>query len=453
MQGKELTHQQQEAAQADLLRFTALNALSFEILAGQILILFARQVGASLKDIGLLAGLLPFASVIQLGMAPLVTRFGPRALMLVGWGARTLVAAGLFFVPVAIARGGPAVGTQVLLAVMAGFYVCRAVGMSSWLPIIQEVVPPHDRGVYLSRQEWLRQVSIVLIAVVTALYLLNVRDLDRFMHVIGVGVVAAAWSLYYLWRVPDVGMTDEPLDEEYLQRATAPLRDPVFRRYLLFSAALRMVLSAYTPFLIVYLREGLQLPASGVIAINTVASLGAIVTLGAWGRWTDRFGAKPVLGASIAGIALSLLLWVGSGHTSAWHWVGIPAISLVLGAFSGGLTVSMSKFELGFIPMEGRAHYVAINVTTVGLTSAIATLAAGQLLDLLKETEIQIGWLTLDQYRLFFLVSAALLAVPLLVRRGLPEERSRSVRTFLRVGIRQGLRFVRARTGRGAGQP
>src|SRR3954452_11114470 len=117
MHGEELTEEQREHGKADLLRFTALNALSFEVLAGQILILFARQVGASLSDIGLLAALLPFAAVIQLGVAPLVNRFGPRALMLAGWGARTVVAAALFLVPTA-AQAGRAAGTQALLVIM-----------------------------------------------------------------------------------------------------------------------------------------------------------------------------------------------------------------------------------------------------------------------------------------------------------------------------------------------
>src|ERR687885_1475028 len=108
-----LTDSERERAQLDLLRFTALNALSFEVLAGQVLILFARQVGASLQDIGLLSALLPFASVIQLGVAPLVNRFGPRALMLAGWGARTVVAAALFLVPTA-GQYGPAAATHVL---------------------------------------------------------------------------------------------------------------------------------------------------------------------------------------------------------------------------------------------------------------------------------------------------------------------------------------------------
>jgi hypothetical protein len=443
MEGEQLTPAQREAAKSDLLRFTALNALSFEVLAGQILILFARQVGCSLSDIGLLSALLPFAAIIQLGVAPLVNRFGPRALMLAGWGARTVVSAALFFVPAA-AGGSPTAGTRLILLIMGAFYLCRALGMSSWLPLVQELVPPQDRGMFLSRQEWLRQVSIVVIAVVTALYLIGAEGLTRFLHIIAVGVTAAALSLYYLWRVPDVGLAAEPLDKEYFRRATAPLRDAVFRRYLAFSVSLRAVLSSFGPFLIVFLREGLHLQPSGVIAVSTVGSLGAIATLPLWGRWSDRVGAKPALGVSIAGVAGALVLWTLATPEAQWVWLGAPAISLVLGIFTGGLTVSMSKFELGFIPIRGRTHYVAMNVTVVGLCSGIAAFAAGRLLERLAPARVQFAWLVLDRYRIFFLLMAVLFAVPFLVRATLPEERSRSLRSlFQRELLRRSRRMRR----------
>jgi hypothetical protein len=331
----------------------------------------------------------------------------------------------------------------VLLWVMAAFYLCRALGMSSWLPIIQEIVRPEDRGIYLSRQEWMRQVSIVLIAVACFIYLLGATGTTRFLHVIGVGVVAAAWSLWYLWRVPDVGSMAEPFDREYFRRAAAPLSDRVFRRYLGFSVSLRMILSAYTPFLVVFLREGLHLSPSGVIAINTVGSLGAIATLPWWGMWTDRVGAKPALGASIVGIAVSLLLWTLARPGPEWVWMGLPALSLMLGIFTGGMTVSMSKFELGFIPVRGRAHYVALNVTAAGLGSAIATMAAGWLLQALEGRHLRAGALTLDRYGIFFALMGALLALPFAVRRFLPEERARSLRALLSLEVRRRSRRVR----------
>jgi MFS family permease len=453
MDGAALTREQRESAQGDLLRFTALNALSFEILAGQILILFARQVGASLSQIGLLSALLPFASIIQLGVAPLVNRFGPRAVMMVGWGARTAVAAALFFVPIAGARGGPAAATQLLLVVMGGFYFCRALGMSSWLPILQEIVPPQDRGQYISRQEWMRQASIVLIAVVTAGYLVGATSVGRYMHIIGVGVVAAAGSLVFLARVPNVGSMAEPLDREYFQRAMAPLRDGVFRHYLIFSVLLRMILTAYAPFLTVFLRESLGLSASGVIGVNTVGSLGAIAGLGIWGRLSDRMGAKPVVAISTLGVAGALLLYTLPDRSWAWTWIGVPSISALLGLFNGGLTVSLSKFELGFIPMEGRAHYVALNVTLAGVGSAASTFAAGALLQFLHPVHLRLGTWYLDRFDLFFGLAGILLFAPVMLRRSLPEERSRSVRALLERELRTRSRILRKILQRDSGDP
>jgi hypothetical protein len=92
----------------------------------------------------------------------------------------------------------------------------------------------------------------------------------------------------------------------------------------------------------------------------------------------------------------------------------------------------MSKFELGFIPMRDRAHYVATNVTAVGIGSGVATLLAGRLLHALAPVQLQLGWVELDRYRIFFLIAAALLAIPLLARRTLPEEHARSIRVLVR---------------------
>ena len=64
-----------------------------------------------------------------------------------------------------------------------------------------------------------------------------------------------------------------------------------------------------------------------------------------------------------------------------------------------------------------------MNVTAVGLASAVATFAAGALLQGLKDLHLDLGPLVLDRYRVFFLLTAAALIVPIIIRRRLPEER------------------------------
>jgi MFS family permease len=162
-----------------------------------------------------------------------------------------------------------------------------------------------------------------------------------------------------------------------------------------------------------------------------------------WGRWADRVGAKPAVGVSILGIGGCLLLWTLVWPSVAWNWSGIPAIALLMGIFTGGLTVAMSKFELGFIPLEGRAHFVAMNVTISGLAAAGSTLAAGSLLNVLTPLHLLVGSWRLDRYDCFFALCAVMLLVPLYVRRSLPEERSRSIRALTELELRRRSRRLR----------
>ena len=134
---------------------------------------------------------------IQLAVAPLVNRFGPKAIMLTGWTARTVVAVFLLVVPAAAARYGPAGATNALLGIIGLFCLFRALGMSSWLPLLQEIVPVGLRGEFVGRLEVLRHVSIIAASLLTALYLLGTRDLGPFLHVLAVGVVTAAVGLAF----------------------------------------------------------------------------------------------------------------------------------------------------------------------------------------------------------------------------------------------------------------
>ena len=68
--------------------FQAFNAVSWQICLGSPLILFARELGAPAVVLGLLAGLAPLTSMLQLLVAPHAERIGYRRLLLSGWSAR-----------------------------------------------------------------------------------------------------------------------------------------------------------------------------------------------------------------------------------------------------------------------------------------------------------------------------------------------------------------------------
>lgn len=439
-----LTPAEQRRGMAKLFYFAAFNSLSFEIIGGQILVLFARQVGASLMQIGLLTSFMPFATVIQLGIAPLVNRFGPKAIMFTGWTARTVVAAFLPLVPLAAARWGPDGATMMLLVIMAFFYLFRALGVSSWLPLLQEIVPPRMRGEYLSKQEVVRHLAIITASLLTAVYLLGKQDLAPYLHVMTLGVISGAVGLIFLRGLPHVAASMQPVDREFFRQALQPLRNPGFRHYLAFSGSLRFATMGIPSFLILFLRDQLHRGPSTALFLITLSSAGAAASLFLWGRLVDRFGSRPILKIGLVGTVVTTLLWAAI-EPVRWMLAGVVPLAAVLqGICAAGLGVAIIRLELGMVPREGREHYVAATITLAGIAAGLSPLAGGALLHAFEGVAWHLGPFTGHAYRAYFLATTLLCLIPLALSRGLKEPFAPSMRRAIRVAVGRATRRRKA---------
>jgi len=440
-----LSVEQQRRGMRALGAFAILNSFSFETISGQILILFARQVGASVRQIGILSSFLPLSSLIQVAVTPLVNTFGPKAIMAAGWTARTVVAVALLFVPAVTERYGAPRGTFLLLAVMLLYHLCRALGVSSWPQLLQDIVPLRLRGKFLSRQELLRQIAVVSVSILTAGYLFGNPSLERFLHIIGAGVGAAFISLIFAYQVPHIPPSGKPALAGFWQRTWQPLRDIRFRQYLAFSITLKLALTALPTFVIVFLRDRLHLSPTGVLFFTCLGNVGAMSTLSLWGRVTDRYGCKPIIGLCLPGMCLVPLGWAGVTSTPLGTWGWGSCVSFWSGLVSAGLYVATSKYELGIIPREERAHYVALSVMSAGLAGGLSSRLAGEILERLQHLSWHLGGYRIDNFRLFFLGTFGLSLIPLFLRRGLREENVRSARSLVKAYVRQRSRRWRER--------
>jgi len=351
----------------------------------------------------------------------------------------------VLFVPAVTVRYGPARGTLLLLTVMLSFHLCRALGVSSWPQLLQDIVPLRLRGKFLSRQEFLRQIAVVTVSVLTALYLIGTPGLERFLHIIGAGVAAGFVSLVFAYRLPHIPPSAEPALRDFWRRTGQPLRDTRFRQYLAFSVTLKLALTALPTFVIVFLRDRLNLAPTWVLFFACLGNLGAMSTLSLWGRITDRYGSKPIIGLCLPGTALAALGWALVDATPARMWGLGSVISFWSGLFSAGLYVSTTKFELGIIPRDDRAHYVALSIMAAGLSGGLSSRLAGELLENLGPVSWAVGGYVIDRFRLFFLYTFVLCLVPLALRRGLQEGEVRSTRALVKDYVRQRSRWLRER--------
>ena len=68
--------------------FGTFNALSFQIVLGSPMVLYAKTLGASATVLGIIAGMMPLLVIFQIPAANYIERVGFKRFVYAGWGTR-----------------------------------------------------------------------------------------------------------------------------------------------------------------------------------------------------------------------------------------------------------------------------------------------------------------------------------------------------------------------------
>jgi len=81
--------------------FSTFNALSFQMVLGSPMVLYARSLNASATVLGIIAGMMPLLVIFQIPAARHIARTGYRRFVYAGWGTRVAFIFGIALVPLA----------------------------------------------------------------------------------------------------------------------------------------------------------------------------------------------------------------------------------------------------------------------------------------------------------------------------------------------------------------
>src|SRR6266540_5701661 len=79
--------------------FATFNALSFQIVLGSPMVLYAKTLGASATVLGIITGMMPLLVIFQIPAAHYVDRVGYKRFVYAGWGVRVCFIFGMALVP------------------------------------------------------------------------------------------------------------------------------------------------------------------------------------------------------------------------------------------------------------------------------------------------------------------------------------------------------------------
>ena len=221
-----------------------------------------------------------------------------------------------------------------------------------------------------------------------------------------------------------------------LDMLLAPLRNPGYRPFIVFSCAWSFTGMFSAAFMQLYVLKVLRLPMWQTTLIWCFLGIGVALSSRRWGRLADRHGHRPILLFCMFVKPLILVAFLIITPRTAFCILSVAF--LVDSMWNSAVMVSSNGYMLKMAPVENRSMYIAAITGLAGICGGLGALVGGWFLEHFAGFSAPfMGW-TWNNYQLLFVVNIfmRLACLPLVLR--IREPTSSSAGTVVKAlwGIR-----------------
>lgn len=413
--------------------FAALNALSFQIVLGSPMVLYARHLGASATVLGIIAGMMPLLVIFQIPAARHIARVGCKRFVLAGWSTRVLFIFLIALVPLGGRFLSDPTRIALLLFLLFGFNLSRGISSAAWLPWITAIVPPGVRGRYLARDSACVNAASVATLSFSGFMLGQHPEAWRFAAVFLFSAVTGAVSLVFLKRIPDVPATADPASGSEPVPWGAMLAHAPFRKLLVAGVAWSLAYGGLSTFVVAYLKGAVGLGENWILYTTAVFYFGGIGGLLVFGAHLDRHGSRPIILVCVVGWLGILTAWIAlSGGLVEVRPGLVFALQMIMGLGYAALIMANTRLAMSVVPPMGRAHFFAIYSVATNLSLGVAPVLWGLVIDAFGTRRFVWQGLELNRYSCFFALVLVAMTVTFVLSRRLEEREAGRVEALLR---------------------
>jgi MFS family permease len=417
--------------------FQIFNSTSWSLIIGTPMLLFLKNMGASVTILGITVALLPLFSVLQIPAANYVERIGYKKFVVNGWASRSIFILGIAVAAFLPAGFNSGFRITLILIMLACFAATRGISVCGYMPWITHLVPESLRGAFISRDSMCMFLALAGTMLLSSWWVGVFPSTRAFGFLFTLSYGSAMASVYFLRRIPDVQAV-KPADNATRPPWMEMLFHPPFFRFVAFNVGLNLFVSALSVIWVPFMKDGLKASGSLILCLSAYSSMICAVVSLATGPIADRTGSRPLMAFASALILLSQTCWmllaagVLPGHTGL--------LFLIVPFGSAGYTIlglASTRLLMGIVPVMGRSHFFAISSVAVSLTLGLMPILWGLAFDALGQKigegfAFVPGW-NWNKYSLFYaLVVTGTLASQFL-RHRLDEPRAMSTEEFMRI--------------------
>jgi MFS family permease len=360
---------------------------------GLYLAAFALALGASQREIGLIASIGFLSQLMQLPGLYLVMKVPKRrAITLLTVGLSRLLWIPIILIPF---FGNGSVSLLLLCLLIAA--LVGALPGPAWNSLIRDLIPSERLGEINGRRIVLGTVLSLLLTLGGGYFIDYWKELYPSHSLYGyailftVGLILGLAGLYAIANIPErtSSMASMVSLRELL---TAPLRDGNFRALTIFLSLWTFAINMAAPFFLVYMLNRIHLSLFMVTVLVVTSQVVTILFLKIWGRLSDRFSNKTVLAVSGPMFLLCILLWCFTTMPDPHRFTMILLFAIqVLGGISvAGVTIGTSNIALKLSP-EGMAHgYMTVISLAANIAGALGPIVGGIFADIMSTVQLEV---------------------------------------------------------------
>ena len=413
--------------------FNFFNALSWNLLVGSIITLFALRLGASSTYIGTLSALLYVAFFfLPLGKL-LARRFRIVGIFSFAWVMRALGMIPVIFAPVAVYFGYQDTALGMTMLGVAIFHIARGVGMIGNNPVLNNLSAGPDRGSYMTQIQIINSATGMFSGFAIAIILGRDPPLFLYSIIMTVGVICGITSGILIKKVPEPPVDQKAEKISLVGIFREAVSQPPIKLFLIIMLIVALVSGVSRTFLVVYAREVFLQEDGMVLLYSVFGGLGNLLIGMLIKFLVDRIGAKPIF---IICVTIGLVTMVPIVVFPLSAIGNITIVILFLSflffmlnfGFLGSEGIAQTYF-MGLIPSDKMLDMGMLYFFVFGVAGVVGSFFAGLLLDILAG----LGIVPFTAFKLLYIVIIALTIIAIFLQRNLTRLGALSVAGAVKV--------------------
>ena len=394
------------------------SSLSWNLLVGSIITLFAIRLGATSTYIGTLSALL-YVALMCLPLGKMLT----RRFKIIGIysGAWIVCSLGMILVvsaPVAAHFGRYDMALGLTMLGVGIFHIIRGIGMIGRNPILSYLSAGPDRGSYMTQIQIINSATGMLSGCAIAIILGRDPPLFLYSIIMTAGIICGIASGVLTKKVPEPPSEDKA-EKIHLAGIFHDAMQPSVKFFLIILLIVAMVSGVSRTFLVVYAREVFNQDDGMVLLYTVVGGLGNLLIGMLIKFLVDRIGAKPIFiicvivsMATMIPILFFPMSAIGN-LTAVIIYMSFLFFMLNFG-FLGSEGIAQTYF-MGLVSPEKMLDMGMLYYFIFGIAGAGGSLLAGLFLDALAG----LGFSPFVSFKVLYAIAILLTAIAVLLQRKL----------------------------------